>query len=59
MTESTRQSEADRKDDEAAQKRVKDAHHKGGGNAGTGYAKGGPNNDRHDTERAAEGETKK
>jgi hypothetical protein len=59
MTESTRQGEADRKDDEAAQKRVKDAHHKGGGKAGTGDAMGGPNNDRQDTERAAEGEAKK
>jgi hypothetical protein len=27
MTESTRQNEVDRKDDEAAQKRIKDAHH--------------------------------
>ena len=59
MTESTRQGEVDRKDDETAQKRVKDAHCKGGGKAGTGDAMGGPNNDRQDTERAAEGEPKK
>jgi len=38
------------KDDEMAQKRVKDAHRKGGGKAGTGEAMGGPKNDWQETE---------
>jgi len=59
MTESTRQGEVDRKDDEMAQKRVKDAHRKGGGKAGTGEAMGGPKNDLQETERTAEGQPKK
>ncbi len=59
MIESTGQGERDRKDEETAEKRVKDAHREGGGKAGAGEAMGSPNNDRQETERGAESQPQK
>ncbi|WP_158743656.1 hypothetical protein [Acidisphaera sp. L21] len=55
MTEPKSSDDTHRQQDDAAQKRVKDTHAEGGGKAGTGEAMGSPDNDRQDTERAAEG----